>query len=145
MAELLIIAYDTPHPDPITDTKRYKAGDVVIVQPDGFEWGVQERINPLFRILKLPNVPVPEGEGFLGPQLDQDPVVKSRMLLRRAFHIDFDNAAIPAKLKSWLTDNSRAAPAFTSNITVAQIRQLKAERATVPDPDIIGDEAPNVL
>lgn len=143
MCEILIIAKDTPHPDPVIDTKRYKSGDVVVAMDDGWQWGVEELTNPLFRIVKLPNIPLAEAEAFLGGQKDSDPAHPSRMLQRRAFGIDF--SSLPKAVTNWWSDDTRATPILTSNITVAQFRALKKQKAVLSDPAIIGDETPNVL
>lgn len=42
MARLLVKATDNTHPDPVKDLRCYKRGDVVVVMPDGHEWGKEE-------------------------------------------------------------------------------------------------------
>lgn len=143
MCEILIVAKDTPHPDPIVDTDRYKGGDVLVVMDDGWQWGAEELANPLFRILKLPNIPIAEAQAFLGRQKNIDPASPSRMLQRRAFGIDF--STLPKAIQAWWNDDTRATPIFTANITIQQFRGAKKLKAVIPDPDVLGDETPNVL
>lgn len=63
MAELLIKAQTTwTNPDPIIDARGvYKKGDIVVVRPDGHEWGGEENL-PNFVLLKVPGVTVEQVE-----------------------------------------------------------------------------------
>jgi len=62
MAEFLIKAIDATHPDPDTDEQGcYKKGDIVVVMPDGHEWGGKEG-PPTFVIVKVPGVTVEQVE-----------------------------------------------------------------------------------
>lgn len=69
MAELLVKAIDATHPDPEKDRRGcYKTGDVVVVMPDGHEWGKEER-EPLFFVVKVPGLDVEEAKvKFLQPE-----------------------------------------------------------------------------
>lgn len=57
MAELLIRVVDRNDPD---DAERSaiceKAGDVIVVQPDGWKWSHEETTSPLWVIVKVPGV-----------------------------------------------------------------------------------------
>jgi hypothetical protein len=52
MAELLVLAVQRTHPDPETDRKGLrKKGDIVVVKPDGHEWGAGEGLPTFVRVL----------------------------------------------------------------------------------------------
>jgi len=57
MAELLIIAQNNTHPDPVIDAMFcFKLCDIVHVVDDGHEWGAKECL-PDFYIVRIPGVP----------------------------------------------------------------------------------------
>ncbi len=51
MAELLIRLRDNTHTDPAKDRMCYKRGDIVVVMPDGHQWGRAEGL-PDFAVIK---------------------------------------------------------------------------------------------
>lgn len=140
MAELLLRVVDKSNPDdPYKDVKLTKRGDVIVVMPDGWAWGAEELSNPQWRILKWPALSMSAASAFLSPEIDTapQPVGDNPMLQRRGFSFDLDAAIIPAGLRTWLADDTRAAPFFTvpANITLAMVRKKKSPR---PDPTVIG-------
>lgn len=138
MCEVLLRVADKIGADPYLDAKCLKRGDIVVVCADGWAWGADELVNPFWRILKLPNVTVAQAEGFLGREFDTDPAKPSRVLRRRAFGVDLASVTIPAGLKAWLLDDTRAAPTRTTNFTPAQFLALKQAKAPLLDPNVIG-------
>jgi hypothetical protein len=57
MCELLVVVVvDQVGDDFYKDCMRYKAGDVICCQPDGWLWGKLEIANPNWRIIKFPGV-----------------------------------------------------------------------------------------
>lgn len=138
MSELLLRIRTKDQPDPYLACKLLERGDVVAICEDGWAWSAAEMSNPDWRILKLPNVPVATAEAFLGPEFDTDPSNPSRMLRRRAFMVDVDNATIPAGLKAWILDDTRAAPTRTINYTPAQFAALKKAKTPLADPNVLG-------
>lgn len=138
MCEVLLRVVDKVSDDPYRDAKLTKRGDVITVQPDGWNWGAQELADPNWRILKLPNVPQATAEGFLGPEVDTDPANPSLVLQRRAFRFNVDSTAIPAGVLAWLNDATRAEPTRTINFTAAQFVAFKQAKARRQDPAVIG-------
>ncbi len=51
MAELLIRLKDNTHPDAVKDRMCYKRGDIVVVMPDGHQWGSAEGL-PDFAVIR---------------------------------------------------------------------------------------------
>ena len=140
MAELLIFAQDQIGADVYKDTKRYKRGDVVVVCEDGWNWGIEEMNNPLFRIIAIPGMSVSEASQFLAPELDTDPQNPSKMLKRRAFKLDVD--ALGKDVTDWFNDEKRAQPiakAADVGIAKADLLAVKVEKAKTIDPALIGD------
>jgi hypothetical protein len=144
MAELLVRIADKVNSDFYMNTKCTKRGDVIVASPDGWPWGKEELSLPFYRIFKIPALPLAEAQALCAPELDTDPAHPSRTLQRRAFRLDIDNVIIPAALKAFLLDNTRANPTFTVNLTLAQIRSLKIVKPVIADPAIIG-ASPNIF
>lgn len=81
MAELLIMARNNTHPDPVIDRDHcWKTGDVVVAMPDGHVWGDQEGLPTFYRI----SVPGIKPEDFrellqqVTEEEDGKPVFKAR-------------------------------------------------------------------
>jgi len=87
MVELLIYMKDRINPkNPnITNPRR---GDVIIANPDGFQWGVEERTNPLFRVVRVPGLTVSTIESLIA-QEPGDSDLNSNLNFRNK-HIDVD-------------------------------------------------------
>lgn len=134
MAELLVRVVDKTNADPYLDAKCLKRGDVVVVMPDGHGWGKQELINPDWRIVKLPGIPVSQATHFLGPELPEDPLNPSLMLQRRAFKLDVDALPDP---KGQMADRKRRNPLHKVNLTVAELAALKVRKPSLPDPNVL--------
>lgn len=58
MAEFLVKAQEYTHPDPEKDRRGvHKKGDIIVVKPDGHEWGAAEGL-PTFVLVKVPGLSV---------------------------------------------------------------------------------------
>lgn len=134
MAELLIRVKDKVGATALLDSKCTKRGDVIVVQEDGWPWGKDERELPFYRILQLPNITVNQASTMLAHELDTDPQHPSRTLQRRMFKLDLSNVTIPAALKNYVQDDTRASPAFSSNVGVAFFQGLIVRKTPIADP-----------
>ena len=94
MCEVLLRVIDKVNEDPYKDCKLLKKGDVVIICPDGWSWSIEEKTNPDWRILKLPNISKEFAEAFTSPEIDTDPQNPSNVLRRRSHFFDLDNLLI---------------------------------------------------
>lgn len=135
MAEFLVRVVDKVNSDIYLDSKCLKAGDVVVVCPDGWAWGKEELTNPDWRIVAIPAVSVTQAQAFLAPELDTDPTRPSRLLRRRAFRIDL--TLLPAAWQAWIADATRAQPIKTFSGRVAQVLALKAAKVRLVDPNAL--------
>lgn len=138
MCELLIRIRDKVQPDPYLACKLFGRGDVVVACADDWGWTEAEKVNPDWRILKLPNVPLELAQDFISPEADADPANPSRMLRRRAALLDVDLASLPTAFKNWLKDDTRAAPTRTVTYTPAQLAGLLKVKAPLQDPNVLG-------
>lgn len=93
--------------DKLLDSKCLGRGDVVVVCEDGWAWSKEERSNPDWRIIKMPNVSVSTAQAFLGAEYDEDPRNPSPYLRRRAFKLDVDNPALGAQVVDWLKEGGK--------------------------------------
>lgn len=135
MAELLIRVRDKdPHPDPYVDVQRSKRGDVIAACPDGWQWSHKERTNPDWRIVRVLGLPMNIAETFMSPERG-DPKV-DRMLRRREAAFDLDHAELPARVREYLDDDSRAQPSIVLSAIIG--RKLRKQRARLADPAVIG-------
>jgi hypothetical protein len=140
MAELLVFAQDQIGADIYKDTKRYKRGDVVVVCEDGWNWGLEELKNPLFRIIAIPGMSVSEASQFLAPEVDIDPRNPSKTLKRRAFKLDVD--ALGKGVTDWFADEKREQAIVLADdvgLTKQALVAVKVEKGKTPDPAIIGE------
>lgn len=136
MAEILLRVKDQINEDIYKTARSTQRGDVISVQVDGWQWGTQEKIDPQYRILKLPNLSVIEGENFLGEELETDIRNPSRTLQRRQFKIDLDN--LPAEMQPFLSDDLRSNDSFVSDLTYDVLHTLKLRKLPIIDPIIFG-------
>ncbi len=112
MADLLIRIRDKESSgDPETDAVQFKRGDVIAVWPTPGPWGTEELRNPDWRIVRLPNVSVEDAQELMAPErlatLDGE-----RLMRKRRARLDVDN--LPAPVRAWLADDTRAVPIFSS-------------------------------
>lgn len=110
MAEFLIKARN---PIDITaDTEAsnsgWKRGDIVVVKPDGHEWGKDERL-PKFVVVKIPGLPVETAKKYTIPfrtdtgLLDSEGNSISKYVARRKWHVLLDS--VPTDIKKALLYN----------------------------------------
>jgi hypothetical protein len=88
------------------DAECLKAGDVVVVCPDGWPWSKQEQEASFWRIIKVPGMSVEEGEQFLGRE--------TGFAKRRATKIDLAQVATDTAEKSELLAAKVVKPASVS-------------------------------
>lgn len=99
-------AVDASHADPTKDARGcYKAGDPVVVMPDGHPWGAAEGL-PTFWIVKVTGMTVDEGRAFLA----------ASPLVRRTHRLD--TASIPGAILAILN--------ATGVVTVTRTQALAA-------------------
>lgn len=103
MAVLLIKAVDAVNDDPAKDASGcYKRGDVVVVLPDGHQWGRKEGPPNFFR-LKIPGLSVAEAEELMAAEVD----VEGNAITRRARRLMADS--IPAEIRKAIAEKGEVA------------------------------------
>lgn len=112
------------------DARLTKRGDVIVVVPDGHNWGKEELTNPDWRIVKVPAVTVEEAAPCLEPEDEFGSPSWTPMSQRRKTMINADHVNLPQAFKAWLVDDTRAQPTFTLSITKQQFADIKALRPT---------------
>lgn len=137
MSELLVRVVDKINEDPLLNSKCTKRGDVIVVCPDGWEWSVEERSNPNWRIIKMPDMNMDEASRLLAPELDTDPNQPSRVLQRRAFKINF--ILFPLRIR--LSTDSSVRRDETLEVKVINTADaIMVEKTRLVERDIIGDD-----
>ncbi len=137
MAELLVCAADKEPPDPYVDAKAYKRGDVVVVCPDRWVWGMGELSSPNFRIVRVPGITVTQASTFLGEEFNTDPENPSLVLRRRAFYLDLDDPLFESLFPGWVSDDARQISMRRFHLTLPQLLQLKKPRPSLDDPNVL--------
>jgi len=98
MAEFLVMAKSNTHSDPNKDqTGCYKRGDIVVVKPDGHEWGKLEGL-PNFVVIKVPGLNHEVATKYLDPEID--PLDNFKRTSRRKYRIRVDD--IPFNIRKQL-------------------------------------------
>lgn len=89
--ELLIRIVDKVNPTSAElDSKCMKAGDVIAIKPGGSDWGVQEILNPEWRIIRVPGLSQAEIDALLAPELPPTLDEEYPLLRKRAMKLDLD-------------------------------------------------------
>lgn len=132
MAELLVKAIDATHADEIKDISGcYKAGDIVIVRPDGWQWGALELKAPAdggkFVVIKITDVTVAQIVAWVrnhwGTEIHgTDTDAAAHSLRRRRVRIDTD--LVPLAVRQQLNQTGQ----FST--TWAAIRQFVRNKTT---------------
>lgn len=137
MCELLVRVIDKiNHDDPYLDVQCTKRGDVIVIVPDGHVWGVMEQLDPQYRIVKLPGVPVDDVASLIAPEPETDPQNPNRMLQRRLFRLDLDNMDAPTR--AYLSEGKRARRTMHRlNIGRDAILALRVRKPALPDPNVL--------
>lgn len=137
MCEILVRVIDKTNPgDPYLDAKCTKRGDVISVQRDGWPWGVQEQLNPDWRIVKIPGVSVDDVASLLAPEPETDPQNPSRMLQSRLFRLDLDGHS--EQLDAWLANTKRTRKrVFRLDIDRDALLEMRVRKPALPDPNIL--------
>lgn len=147
MCEILLCVKDRGNSGVLLiDSHAPKQGDVVLVKPDGWQWGAAELgtavqgnpngNHPFFRIIKLPNVTVAQASNMLTPEIDIDPQVPSAYLQYRGRFLDKSKvppATMQALIDNW-NDDGRANGFISLNYTAAQINTIVTVRTPIQGP-----------
>lgn len=131
--ELLVRIRDKVSEDFHKNIALTKRGDVIVVMPDGHDWGIEELANPDWRIIRVPVSRV-EAEAMVAHELKQSEEQDKRLLQRRAFKFDLDS--LDKASLDWLADDSRKVP-FLS-LSAAAMRAIKIQKPVIADHNIIG-------
>jgi hypothetical protein len=137
MCELLVRVVDkVNHSDPYANAKCTKRGDVIVVQRDGWPWGVQEQLDKQYRIVKVPGLSVDDASSLLAGEPEVDPQNPSRMLQARLFRLDLD--AFDAATCTWLAEPRRnRKPMHKVGLTLAQLLALRVRKDALDDPNVL--------
>lgn len=97
MAELLIKAIDAiVEDDPVKDKAgSYKRGDVVVIYPDGHEYGKIEGL-PKFMIVKIPDLSFKDAQKYIEEEVDDTDLNNIITITRRRYKFLVDD--IPSEI-----------------------------------------------
>jgi hypothetical protein len=157
MAEILVRVVDKVNKEFYLNCRCTKRGDVIVVAPDGWKWGTDERTDPQYRIISLPQYSVEDLQAFLAPEQPTDPSQSQRTLQRRAFKFDVDHPDLPQAIRDCIADDTRASETYQDNAVPAaapdtgaggaaepatfDMLAFKVQKAPIEDPAVIGRDA----
>lgn len=128
MAELLVRTQSNVSADSVDDLKCWKRGMVIVAMPDGWAWGKEELSNPLFLIVKVPDMTLAAASAFLGNLIQAGRTDTVNPM--RAFKLDLDNPVIATQIKADRTKEN-------ATLLSADVQALKVSVDLV-NPLIIG-------
>ena len=126
MAEILYRVVQKIQPDPYLNAGLLQQYDTVVIQPDFWEWSVEELTSPDWLIIKLPESTEEELASFLAPELPplDNP---TKPCWRRLFYLNPD---APFPLTRPVLGGVMA---FIPTETITE-EPYKLEKAPYPDP-----------
>ena len=137
MCEFLLRVHDKKHaetePDkPYLDVKLMQRGDIVECRDNGWPWSHLERSEPFWRIVKIPQMSLEEGQTYLAREPGNK--LLNKMLQKRQFKLNLDNPALPASIRDFINDDTRAVDSITINAN--SVRNIRTTKDPVPDPNV---------
>ena len=141
MAECLIRVVDKVNSDFYLNTKCTKRGDVIVIQPDGWNWGIDELGLRIYRIIQLPEIDPSDLSAYLAPELDVDPQNPSRTLQRRAFFFDLNTFGLlqTQRYRNQMIDDNRIIDRILPDIRdLTTVLSVKVAKLPIIDPNVIG-------
>lgn len=137
MAQMLLTVVGQYNPDdPYMDARLPKPGDILAIQTDDAEWGQFELTHPEWRIIVLPSHTAESLQYLLEDEKPTSPGQK--MVQYRAFYLNLSAPQLPANLKAYLADNTRAQPKFVVTSGEQAIINVLQQKSQRPDPNVIG-------
>ncbi len=131
MPELLVQVIDRASPNPLVDCRCYKAGDVIVVCPDGWGWTPAELNSQEWRIISV-DIPMAEAEALVEDETGDQ--LLNPLLQIRGAGINID--ALPPQAIAKMRGNR----AGTVTISAAAIRLAKAVKARRQSAQILGQK-----
>ncbi len=133
MAELLVRVVDKiNHDDPYLDAKCLKAGDVVVVCPDGWVWGREELANPEWRIVRVPGLTVEQCAGFLSEEPETDPTNPNPMRQRRGFRLEIEHG----RFDQVRIETRKQRRMHRLNLSLGELMAHKVAKPKLDDPNV---------
>ncbi len=109
MTEIMFLTRNFPDANPRIHVSRLHRGDVICWRFDGWPWSEAELKNPKLRIIRI-GLTQTEAD-FLARSEDDPFRNKTRAWIRWRF-LDFDDASVKGRLRSFIRDDSRPTPIF---------------------------------
>lgn len=127
--EALVRIVDKPlSGDASLDAKRTRAGDVIVVMPDGHSWGKQELSNPEWRIISIPDLRAADAISLTSPEAKVGLNGSTKMLQKRAIRLDLSNVKLP---------KIRSGKGVDIVLSRGQVMKATVVKPPVADPNII--------
>lgn len=109
-----------------TDNGRTKRGDVIAICPDGHPWGIEERTNPEWRLVRSVDLLDNDRGNWLSPEVLQAGVTYRPR--KRGWYIDIDSMSAVNR------NRFAAARATNGNPDVTMLRAVLFAAATLKPP-----------
>ena len=135
--ELLIRVVDRASDDPARHAHLTKAGDVIAWHEDGADWGREERVNPHWRVVRVPGLAVAEAESLVAPELPRGPAAHEFILRSRGMTVDL------AAIGLGRLPGDRTFPDLV--VDAGTFRAAMSVKGPVPHPDLLGPPTPHTI
>lgn len=142
--QLLVRVVDKISDDKAKNIQLTKRNDVIVIKKIGEDWGIEELINPDWRIIQVPDMSDIEARAYLSKEVApvNDP---GAPVMKRAFRMDLDAMIV----KGYKIDDPRPIKTRQDAITAITEKNIPAEvSAIAADCDHIQKEPsknPNVI
>lgn len=131
--------------DPLIDSKTWRPGDVIDAREIGHPgWGREELALPMFRVIRLPNIPIEVARLWLAPEMPDSPTPPRTLQMRmHSFHHEHDK--LPADLRRCLKDGAKKRHQPIWELHEARLlpgegvhyRELMVRKPAILDPDLV--------
>lgn len=130
--------------DPLVDSKTWRPGDVLEAREIGHPgWGREELALPMFRIVRLPHIPLTVARMWTTSEPSIRPYPMRTLQMRmHAFHLEHE--ALP-DFRRWLSDDRRSRRRPIWELHEARLlpgegvhyRELLVRKPAILDPDLV--------
>jgi hypothetical protein len=135
MCELLVRVIDKIGTTKDDDALLTKRGDVIDLRPDGWNWGTGELLNPDWRILRVPGVPVDQATSIVASDPPDAPEENATVKRPNAYRMNLESPVLQPIRDGWLEDATRKVPIREMHLNLNQLLALMVRK-----PPLLKDE-----
>lgn len=140
--ELLIRVVDKPLTGKqAIDCQRTRAGDVIVFQPDGWGWGIEEMANPDWRILRVADLKSVDAEALAASELPL--ALDDKLIQKRQFTIDLASLDLAEGGRVLAKRTAKNGIADTT-VSLANLVAARSLKPRLVDANVIGPASASI-